>query len=324
MSLNQTTPLRQYDVKILSNRRAIKTAKHNQLFVMNKDLKSVPPSACYMLLSAMGFALMSVCVKAASHRGIPVLEITAARALVSCCICYFDVRRKGISIWGNNKPLLLARGLAGTLALICVFYAIAVLPLAEATLLLYLQPIFTTLLAFLFLKEVAQRSTITSIVLSLTGLLIMVQPDILLGGFVKSSGGLPIVGVVAAVLGAFGSGAAYVFVRRLCETEDPSVIIFYFTLVALPVSTLLLGTDFVLPAGSTWILLLMVGVFTQVGQIGLTKALQTEKAGKATAYSYVQVVFSAILGWSVFGEIPTLATLLGALFIIGGALINVR
>ena len=78
-----------------------------------------------------------------------------------------------------------------------------------------------------------------------------------------------------------------------------------------------------MPTGLTWLLLLLVGIFTQVAQYGLTRAMQTEDAGTATAYSYVQVIFSALLGWLVFNEIPTVNTLFGALFITGGALINV-
>jgi drug/metabolite transporter (DMT)-like permease len=218
---------------------------------------------------------------------------------------------------------LTLRGLIGTLALICVFYAVTVLPLAEATLLQYLYPIFTTLLAFVFLKEGIQRSALVCIVLSLTGLLIMVQPAFLFGAFTGTYEPLPFLGVASALLGALGSGTAYVVVRRLSETEDASVIIFYFPFIALPVSCLLLWDDFVLPTGISWLLLLLVGLFTQVAQYGLTKAMQSEHAGKASAYSYVQVIFSAFLGWMVFNEIPTIGTVFGAVFITGGALINV-
>ena len=283
----------------------------------------IPVGVRYMVLSAASFAFMGACVKAASHRGIPVLEIVAARALISSVISYIDIKRKRISPWGHNKALLTARGLIGTLALMCVFYAVTTLPLAEATLLQYLHPVFTSLLAFLVLKETIQRSTAVCIVLSLTGLLIMVQPAFLLGAVVSSPNPLPMLGVGAALLGALGSGTAYVLIRRLSRSEDPSVIIFYFPFIALPVSCLLLGDGFIVPTGLSWLLLLLVGIFTQVAQYGLTKAMQTEDAGKATAYSYVQVIFSAILGWMLFNEIPTLNTLFGALFIIGGALVNV-
>ena len=81
----------------------------------------IPIGVRYMVLSALAFAFMGACVKAASHRGIPVLEIVAARALISACISYIDIKRKGISPWGRDKVLLTARGLIGTLALMCVF-----------------------------------------------------------------------------------------------------------------------------------------------------------------------------------------------------------
>lgn len=86
---------------------------------------------------------------------------------------------------------------------------------------------------------------------------------------------------------------------------------------------MLLGDDFVMPGFEALILLLLVGIFTQIGQVGLTKALQYEVAGKATAYSYVQVIFALILGWALFSEVPTFWTLVGGGFIISGALINV-
>lgn len=286
-------------------------------------MSRIPISVQYMVLSALFFALMSGCVKSASLKGIPVLEILAARALISSVLSYVDIRRKNISPWGNNKPLLIARGVVGTIALMCVFYAVTTLPLAEATLLQYLYPIFTSILAFFFLKEKIQNSTLACIALSIIGLIVMVQPDFIFHRFIESAAPLPMLGVIAALIGALGTGVAYVFVRKLSTTEDPSVIIFYFPFIALPVSLLLIGNSFVMPNGITWILLLLVGIFTQIAQFFLTLAIKSEKASKATAYSYIQVVFSALIGWLAFSEIPTIATCTGALFIIGGAAVNI-
>ncbi len=67
----------------------------------------------------------------------------------------------------------------------------------------------------------------------------------------------------------------------------------------------------------------MLGVFTQIGQFGLTKAMQTQAAGKASAYSYVQILFSALLGVVFFGEIPSMWSYIGGAFIVTGALVNV-
>ncbi|MBB1312106.1 DMT family transporter [Aliivibrio sp. SR45-2] len=279
----------------------------------------IPVGVRFMFLSALGFALMSACVKYVSNDGIPVFEIVAARALVSLTISYLDVKRKGISIWGHNKPLLLARGSVGTVALMCVYYAVTTLPLAEATILQYVHPIFTALLGVLFLKEYIQKSTMICIAFCLVGLFVMVQPGMSSG----SSNELPVFSVILALCGALGSSIAYVIVRKLSQTEDSSVIIFYFPLVALPISSVLIWNDFVWPSLFLTMILILIGIFTQIGQYGLTKAMQTQAAGKASAYSYVQVVFSALLGVWVFNEMPSMWTYLGGGLIITGALINV-
>lgn len=279
---------------------------------------AVPLSARYMLVSALGFALMATCVKLAANRGIPLLEIVAARALVSLVISYIDTRRKGLSPWGSHRVLLVARGVVGTVALICVYYAVTTLPLAEATLLQYMHPLFTALLALLLLRESIHLSTVISIALSLAGLVVMVEPTLLQ----DTSTTLPRLSVGIALAGAFGSAVAYVLVRRLSGQEDASVIIFYFPLIALPLSVALLGDEFVLPDATSAALLLLVGIFTQIGQLGLTHAMRCETAGKASAYSYIQVLFAALLGWAVFGDIPSLGTWVGGGMIVAGALVN--
>nr|WP_198551659.1 DMT family transporter [Moritella sp. Urea-trap-13] len=282
-------------------------------------IHNIPVGVRFMLMSALAFAIMTACVKLVSTHGIPVFEIVAARAIVSLIISYVDVRRKRLSVWGNNKKLLIARGAVGSLALICVYFAVTTLPLAEATLLQYLHPVFTAILALIFLKERIQRSTIVCIIFCIIGLLFIVSPSMVFSGAAE----LPLFSVVVALLGALGSAIAYVIVKRLSGTEDSSVIIFYFPLMALPLSVFLLGNDFVMPDAEALLLLILIGIFTQIGQVGLTKAMQTEVASKATAYSYVQVVFSIIFGWLLFSEIPSLWTWVGGGLIILGALINV-
>ncbi|MCL6417735.1 DMT family transporter [Aestuariirhabdus sp. Z084] len=286
--------------------------------MLNNLIQRFPTGVRFMLLSALGFALMAVCVKAASGYGIPVLEIVAARALVSLGLSYLDIRRKRLSPWGQHHGLLFARGAVGALALVCVYYAVTTLPLATATLLQYLHPAFTAVLAWLFLRERIRLATLLCIVLSMTGLLLISKPGLIATAVPE----LPMLSLVAALCGAFGSAIAYVLVRRLSRVEDSSVIIFYFPLIALPLSLVLLGGDFVMPSAEAAGLMLLVGIFTQVGQVGLTRALQTEEAGRATAFSYVQVVFAFVLGWVFFDELPTLVTWLGGGLIILGALLN--
>lgn len=283
------------------------------------SLAQIPIGLRFILLSAMGFALMSACVKYVSQYGIPVFEIVAARALVSLLISYLDVKRKGISIWGNNRRLLFARGFVGSAALMCVYYSITTLPLAEATILQYVHPVFTALLGLVLLKEPIGRATMLCIALCLTGLLVMVQPT--MGQHNHAT--LPLFSVMIALLGALGSSVAYVIVRKLSQTEDSSVVIFYFPLVAFPISMIVIWDQFVWPSLFLTLMLILVGIFTQIGQYGLTKAMQTQAAGQASAYSYIQIVFSALLGVWLFNEVPSLWTYLGGGLIVTGALVNV-
>lgn len=280
----------------------------------------LPRSARFMVLSSLGFACMSVCVKAVGSTGLPLLEIVTARALISLIISYVDIRRKGIPVLGHNRPFLMLRGIFGTISLGAVFYSLTTLPIAQATLLQYTHPTFTAILALLFLKERVSFATIACIALSFTGLVIFTAPNWLTTQTVE----LPWLSLTAALIGAFGSACAYVVVRKLSQTEDASVIIFYFPLFAFPVSTLLLMItgDFVIPDLKQLALLLAIGIFVQIGQLMLTHAMASDNAGKVSAYGYVQILFAAILGFTFFSEVPTVWTLTGGLFIIAGALIN--
>ena len=135
---------------------------------------------------------------------------------------------------------------------------------------------------------------------------------------------LPAEGVIIALLGATGSGAAYTLLRRLSNEEHPSVIILYFPMVCLPATIIFGGHSFIMPSGWDWVLLAAIGVFTQIGQVGLTRGVALTTAGKATAYSYIQVVFASCLGALFLEESLSTSTAIGASLIIAGALINNR
>ena len=130
------------------------------------------------------------------------------------------------------------------------------------------------------------------------GVVLVAQPAALLGG----SQGLPITAVVVAIAGALLTSLAYVSVRSLANTEHPLVVVFYFPLVAFPLSLPLVLMHPVMPQPIEWLWLVGVGLFTQVGQVYLTRGLMALPAARATAISYVQVVFAGLLGWLVFGE----------------------
>ena len=288
------------------------------------DLRDSPgfwrPGVRYMLLSALTFSVMSLLVKRVGEN-LPFEEIVMARAVVSLVLSGVVLKRSGVSLWGQNRRILVLRGFFGFSGLMCFYYALTRLPLADATLIQYMHPVFTAILAALFLGERAGYGLAAALGLSIGGVLLVTRPDAIFGAGETALATWP---VIVALLGAFFSASAYVVVRYLGQSEHPLVIVFYFPLVTIPAVLPFVAMDFVWPTGEEWLLLLGVGVFTQFGQISITRGLLSEPAGRATAIAYVQVLFAAFWGYLFFSEIPNAFTGAGALLILGGTVLAVR
>jgi len=268
----------------------------------------------YMALSALAFSVMAALVKLASPR-LPTGEIVLARAVMTLAISYVMVKRAELSPWGNRRGTLIVRGLLGFVALGCYYVALARLSLADATTLHFTQPLITSLLAWWLLGERVGWAAAAAIACGLGGVVLVVHPGVPL-----DSGADPL-GVVIALASAALSAVAYVTVRQLGKTEHPLVIVFYFPLVALPLAIPWAAYDWVWPSALDWLLLIAIGVTTQVGQVFLTRGLMIERAGRATSVGYLQICFALIWQLAIFGELPGLGTLLGAALIIGGTLV---
>ena len=202
--------------------------------------------------------------------------------------------------------------------LVCVYAALAALPLAAATVLQYLYPPFTALLAWLMLGEPIGKRVLAAMALGWLGVLLVAQP----AGLLQGGATLALVPVLIAVAGALFTAFAYVSVRSLGTSEHPLVIVFYFPLVALPLSLPLVALNPVLPTPAELLWLVGVGVFTQLGQVYLTRSLTALPAARATAISYVQVLFAGGWGWLLFGESIDSWTIAGAGLVLAATLVS--
>ncbi len=272
-----------------------------------------------MVASALAFSLMGLCVKQVGGR-IPAAEVVLARAIVSVALSWWLLQRAGVDPWGQRRGLLIVRGAIGTAALLCVYAALAQLPMASATVLQYLYPTITALLAWLMLGERIGKRVLLAIALGWTGVVLVAQP----AGLLQGAAALPPLAVLIALAGALFTSLAYVSVRSLGNSEHPLVIVFYFPLVALPLTLPLVALDPVLPTPSELLWLIGVGVFTQVGQVYLTRGLTALPAAQATAISYVQVAFAGLWGWLVFGESIDGWTVAGAVLVLVAMLVSLR
>lgn len=264
----------------------------------------------YMAASAFGFSVMSLLVKLASVR-LPTGEIVLARAVVTLAVSWGMLRRARLPTWGQNHAGLALRGVLGFGGLTAYYISLAHLPLADATTLQNTTPLVTAVLAWFILREAVGWSTAIAIACGIGGVLMIVHPS---GAALDPVGA--IAGVAAAVLSAF----AYVTVRQLARTEAPLVIVFYFPLIAAPLALPWAIATWVTPSGTDWLLLLGLGLATQVGQVFLTMGLAVERAGRATSIGYLQVAFAMGWQWTVFAKAPTGWTVGGAALILAGTL----
>ena len=266
----------------------------------------------YMLLSTLFFSLMNVCVKLLAH--IPAVEVIFFRSVISLFISYIYLRRANVSVWGTNHIWLVARGVAGAIALILFFNTLQRIPLATAATVQYTAPIFTAILGVFVVKERVRPWQWVFFGLSFGGVLVIEGVETDVDTFYLWLG----------VLSSVFSGIAYTIVRKLNTKEHPLVIIFYFPLIALPVAGIYSLFNWVQPEGWDWALLLLVGVLTQLGQYYMTMSYQTEEISKVANLNYIGIIYALFLGYFLFGELFNLWSYIGMALVLLGVVLNMR
>ncbi len=264
-----------------------------------------------MLLSTFLFACMNVLVKLVSH--IPAVEVVFFRSLISLLMSYSILRVKKIPLLGNNKPLLIARGVFGALGLILYFTIIQQIPLATAVTLQFLAPIVTALLGMLLLREQVKGWQWFFFLLSFAGVLVV-------NGF---DARVSVIHLLMGLLAAFGAGMAYTIIRKLKKTEHPLVIVMYFPLVTMPLTGVYVAFNWIMPLGTDWLLLLGIGVLTQFAQYYLTKSFQEDEINKVASLNYLSILYAISFGYVFFDETFNLYTYLGMLLVVLGVILNV-
>jgi len=276
----------------------------------------VSPGIRSMAIGAFWFSVMGLLVKLAGRR-LGSMEIVFVRSVITLGLSWWSLRRLGIPPLGSNRRLLFVRGLLGATALLCYFYSIVHLPLGEATLIQYTNPVFATVLAAVILRESLRGREIVCLVASLLGVVFVAHPPPLLAA---DSPPVNPLYIGAALVGAACSGSAYTLVRKMRGAEHPLVIVGYLPLLGVPMSLPFAIARWTWPDAWEWLLLIGVGVTTQLAQVSMTRGLQLERTARATTTGYLQVAFAVLWGAIFLGEIPDVWTLVGAATIIGSTL----
>jgi drug/metabolite transporter (DMT)-like permease len=271
--------------------------------------------AYYMLGSAALFSAMGALVKlvSASLPNEMVVFFRSAAGLLA--LLPWVWHRGGIATLRTRRlGGHLLRSSAGLAAMYCFFYAIANMPLAEATLLNYSTPLFVPFIAFLWLGERVERGVLAAIAIGFAGILLILKPG--LGLFT----GVALVGLVSGVAAAF----AMVGIRRLARSEPVTRIVFYFTALSAAVSVVPLAWSWRTPEPSLWVPLIAMGVLASVAQLLLTRAYACAPAARVGPFTYATVVFAALHGWMWWGEVPDVLSVLGAALVGLGGILAIR
>lgn len=268
-----------------------------------------------MAASAFFFSLMTLLVKIAGAE-LSTMQIVLVRSGIVAVLAGGTAIGRGRDLRGNERGLLLVRGVVGFAALSSYYYGLVHLPLAEATVIHYTNPVFTTVIAALLLSERLRSRDALATLGGLVGVVLVARPGILFGAGASS---LPTVPVLASLAGAVLSGAAYVTVRRL-RREATTVIVFWFAAVSFLGALPFAIRDWVAPDLDTWAVLIGIGITTHLGQLSVTSGLQREPAGRAMTVGYLQILFAAAWGVLVFEEIPGRWSVMGGLVIVASTL----
>jgi len=264
----------------------------------------------YISLSALFFCLMTVFVKIAGQQ-LETIQIVFIRGIITLLFTSVIIKRKKIYLWGANHKLLILRGIIGTVALFFVYESIQRFPLSEATVIQYLYPIFTALLASFIISENVGNQHYFAIILGFLGVYIILDFP-----FINPESSLNTTNLIIAITGAFLTGFAYVIVRMASNMkESPYVIMFYFPLFTVPMSFPFAYDLWIYPSIDNWIVLLLVGICTQLGQTFLTFGYKLLPASKAAPTSYIQVPFSVLAGSVIFYENISYNFILGSIVI---------
>lgn len=223
--------------------------------------------------------------------------------------------RSGLRV--NSVYAHAKRGMIGTAAMGLGFFGLAYLPLPEATTLSYASPILIVIFSAWLLGETIRLFRISAVILGLIGVLIVMAPRFSVGVSVDV---MQTVGAVAVLASATLAALVQIHIRQMVQTEETSAIVFYFTLTATVLSLFTLPFGWTLPTLPQLGLFICAGLLGGFGQIFLTASYKYAPASLVGIFDYFSIIFSIVIGYYVFSEVPSRQILIGAGLIMASGL----
>ncbi|TDG98021.1 hypothetical protein EPR50_G00213930 [Perca flavescens] len=289
---------------------------------------SEKPNSCpglglfYAFLSTVFFSTIALLVK--TIEGVHAIEISAIR-------CFFQMlftmplliyHKTGFLGPRDKRIYLVLRGFIGSNAMILLFYAVQQMPLADATVIMFSNPVFTSLLAWIFLKERCTIWDCIFTVFTITGVLLIARPPFLFGDHrrgIEGNYANHIKGTIAAFAGAIGAAFTFVVLRKMGKSVHYYLSVWYYAVIGFIeciITVSVLGEWKIPYCGRDRWLLMLIAVLGIAGQSFLTKALQIEKAGPVALMRTIDVVLAFIFQFIFLNRAPTMWSLGGALCVV--------
>jgi len=264
----------------------------------------------FMIISTFAFACMNVIVKYLVH--INAFQIVFFRSISSLVFTFGFLLNNKIPILGNNRKLLVLRGLVGVTSMTLFFMSIKYLPIGTAVSLRYIAPIFAAIFAVIFLHEKIKALQWLFFLIAFMGVLILKGLDTQVNTY----------GLILVLIASIFSGLVYIVINKIGNGDHPVVIVNYFMVIATVVGGVLSIKHWVNPVGIDWLLLLSLGLFGYFGQLFMTKAFQSASMNQVAPLKYIEVIFTVMFGLIWFGEVYSIWSVLGITMIIGGLILN--
>lgn len=264
-----------------------------------------------IILSALFFTGMNACVRLAGD--LPPVQKSFFRNFVAAVFAAVTLAKKRtpITIPKGCRGAMLMRALCGTIGILCNFYAIDKLALADASMLNKLSPFFAVVFSIFILREKTTAKQIVAVVIAFAGSLFIIRPTF---------ANLELVPSLIGFLGGVAAGAAYTFVRYMGQrgVKGP-IIVFCFSLFSCMVTLPIMLAGFEPMTAKQLLILLLAGLFAAGGQFAITGAYSFAPAKEVSVYDYSQVIFAAIAGFFLFDQIPVPMSIIGYVIIISVA-----
>ncbi len=268
----------------------------------------------YMFMSICAFSLMDVIVKWSVDY--PIGQVLFFRGFFGIIFYFFVIPRERLhNFYKTQRPGLHAlRCTSGLIALVAIFIALRELPLATVVSISFAAPIFTTILSIFLLSERVGLFRWLAVIIGFVGILVITEPGI---------SELNIY-YIFPIIFCLGLSYVAITIRQLSSSEPVWLISFYFSLSIMLLSFLTIPNGWVYPSFEDFILLSFVGIFGGVANLWLSQSYKYSEVSLVTPLKYLALVFAIVFGYFIWGEIPTIKTLVGALLVIISTLIIFR